>query len=121
MSNFTLEGIIEVEDTCSALLELENGVRGIFFATNGYSDNSCPYFEVSFEKGIARYIDKQLWINGELIAEDSQAYAGKNYWGNGHEPLLKLYYDEHQYFKISDAKNTMDTLFAIYESAGFRG
>lgn len=119
MSNFTLEGIIEVEDTCSAILELENGARGVFFATNGYSDNSCPYFEISFEKGIARYIDKQLYVNDELVEQDSKSFAGKNYWGNGHEPLLKRYYDEQKYFSVADAKNTMETLFAIYESANF--
>lgn len=120
MSNFTLEGIIEVEDTCSAILEMENGARGVFFATNGYSDNSCPYFEIAFEKGIARYIDKQLWVNDELVEQDSKSFAGKNYWGNGHEALLKRYYDEQKYFSVSDAKNTMETLFSIYESANFR-
>lgn len=120
MCNFTLNGVIEVEDTCSAVLETESGVRGIFFATNGYPENSSPLFEVSFENGMARYIDKQLWVNGQLIAKDSEAFAGKAYWGNGHEGLLKRYYDDHQYFSIADAKNTMETLFAMYESAGFQ-
>ena len=54
MSNFTLEDTIEVEDTLAAVLELESGVRGIFFATNGYTENSTPFFEVSFENGVAR-------------------------------------------------------------------
>ncbi len=118
MSNFTLEDTIEVEDTLSAVLELENGVRGIFFATNGYPENSSPFFEVSFENGMARYIDKQLWINGQLATEDTAPATGKSYWGNGHPGLLKRYYDENLYFTVADAKNTMETMFAIYESAG---
>ena len=118
MNNFTLEDTIEVEDTLAAVLELESGVRGIFFATNGYTENSTPFFEVSFENGVARYTDKQLWVNGELLAEDTAPVSGKAYWGNGHPGLFKRYYDENLYFTVADAKNTMDTLFAIYEKAG---
>ena len=118
MSNFTLEDTIEVEDTLAAVLELESGIRGIFFATNGYTENSTPFFEVSFENGVTRYTDKQLWVNGELLAEDTAPVAGKAYWGNGHPGLFKRYYDENMYFTVADAKNTMDTLFAIYEKAG---
>ena len=120
MCNYTLDGIIEVEDTCSAVLEMESGVRGVFFATNGYPENSNPLFEVTFEKGIARYIDKQLWINGQLVVKDSEDFAGKAYWGNGHAGLLKRYYDDHEYFTVTDAANTMETLFGMYESAGFQ-
>ena len=117
MSNYSLEGVIEVEDTVTAYLELEDGVKGIFFATNAYSENSAPFFEVSFEKGTARYMDKKLWVNGELLAEDAVPSTGKAYWGNSHTPLLKKYYDEHKYFTVADAKKTMETVFAMYESA----
>ncbi len=116
MCNYTLDGIIEVEDTCSAVLEMESGVRGVFFATNGYPENSNPLFEVSFENGMARYIDKQLWVNSELIVKDSEDFAGKAYWGNGHAVLLKRYYDNHEYFTVTDTANTMETLFAMYEN-----
>ena len=117
MSNYSLEGVIEVEDTVTAYLELEDGVKGVFFATNAYTENSAPFFEVSFEKGTARYMDKKLWVNGELLAEDAVASTGKSYWGNSHTPLLKKYYDEHKYFTVADAKKTMETVFAMYESA----
>lgn len=165
MCNHTLEGVIQVEDTLAAHLELrcpsaglsEGGmdveqnacasdspggrekdgsaeekksagdmaglekdakhVRGVFFATNGYGENSAPFFEISFERGIARYMDQKLWINGELAAEDVPAAAGKDYWGSGHERLIKRYYDEGHYFTIHDAANTMETMFAMYEDA----
>ncbi len=117
MANYSLEDVIEVEDTVTAYLELENGVKGIFFATNAYSENSNPFFEVVFEKGIARYMDKKLWVNGMLLAEDEAASAGKAYWGNSHTSLLKNYYDEGKYFTVADTKATMKTVFAMYESA----
>lgn len=127
MCNHTLEGVIEVEDTLAAHLELEGfpeskgRVGGVFFATNGYGENSSPFFEISFEKGIARYMDQKLWINGAKAAEDVPAAAGKDYWGSGHERLIKRYYDEGTYFTLADAANTMETLFAIYEDAARGG
>lgn len=120
MCNHTLEGVIEVEDTLAAHLELESGVRGVFFATNGYSENPAPFLEISFEKGVARYMDQKLWVNGCLAAEDAPAAAGKDYWGRGHERLIQRYYDEGEYFSISDAENTMETMFSMYEDA-YRG
>lgn len=117
MFNYSLDGVIEVEDTVTAYLELEEDVKGIFFATNSYVENSAPFFEVTFEKGTARYMDKKLWINGELLAEDKAASTGKAYWGNSHATLLKRYYDEGKYFTVEDAKVTMETVFAMYESA----
>lgn len=115
MCNHTLEGLIEVEDTLAAHLELAGGIRGVFFATNGYSENSSPFFEISFEKGIARYLDRKLWINGQMTAEDTSATVGKDYWGSGHSLLLRNFYEKGVYFSPFDVKNTMETVFAMYE------
>lgn len=117
MCNHTLKNSIEVEDTLAAHLEFAGGVRGVFFATNGYGENSAPFVEISFEKGAARYLDQKLWVNGKLTAEDIPAAAGKDYWGSGHERLIKRFYDEKEYFSPKDAANTMETMFALYEDA----
>ena len=117
MFNYSLENVIEAEDTLVAYLQLVNDVKGIFFATNAYGVNSAPLFEVVFEKGVARYIDKQLWVDGQLLAEDARALVGKDYWGSGHARLIKRYYDEKKYFNVFDAKNTMETVFAMYDQA----
>lgn len=117
MCNFSLEDVIEVEDTFTARVSFADGVKGVFFATNAYTENSAPFFEIAFEKGTARYIDKQLWVNGKMVAEDAKPAAGKDYWGSGHEALMKRYYDGQKYFSVKDAQNTMETMFAMYDSA----
>lgn len=117
MCNHTLEGMIEVEDSLVSHLELAGGVKAVFFATNGYGENSSPFFEISFEKGVARYLDQKLWVNDRLEAEDSLPTGGKAYWGSGHALLLQKFYEEGKYFSLSDAKNTMETVFAMYEDA----
>lgn len=117
MCNYSLEDVIEVEDTFTASLKMKNGVKGLFFATNAYVESPAPYFEILFEKGTVRYMEGQLWVNRQLVAEDSAPVFGKAYWGSGHNGLMKRYYDEHKYFSIKDIENTMETMFAMYESA----
>lgn len=108
---------IQVEDTCVAHMNFENGATGVFFATNAYGRNSAPDLEIVFEKGIARYTNTKLYINEDLTEEDLKPSLGKDYWGKGHEKLMENYYDYNKFFSPCDVKGTMDTLFAIYQSA----
>lgn len=117
MTNFSLQDVIEVEDTMAIYMQYENGVKGVFFATNGFSEHSDPMFEVTFEKGIIRYEDGRLLVNGECIQEDQRGSGQKWYWGLSHETLVARFYKENKYFTLKDVKPTMDVLFAAYKSA----
>lgn len=116
MINFSVDEI-EVEDTLAAYLTFDDGVKGVFFATNAYGDNTSPIFEAIYEKGILRYIDGKLFLNDELLCEDMKPEIGKDYWGSSHKKLFVDYYDNDVYIAPKDIKNTMYTMFAIYESA----
>ena len=116
ISNFSIDGI-EVEDTVSAYLNLKCGARGVFFATNAYKTNSSPEFEIIFENGVVKYSEGALFENGKITEEDSKAFNKKNYWGIGHSALIKNIYDSGISFGLKDAENTMNAVFAIYESA----
>ena len=120
MTNFSLNEL-EVEDTFNGYLCFEDGKTGIFFATNAYTSDPSPEFEVEFEEGKVRYVDSNLYLNGKLIEEDIRASEGKSYWGVGHRMLISNYYDKGIFFNPLDAKNTMETLFAMYESAKKNG
>ena len=117
MMNYSLPDVIEVEDTFTAHMCLEGNIPAVFFATNSYGANSTPDIELIFENGTLRYTDNKLFKNGEVIETDEIASGEKSYWGLGHVILLRRYYDEGSYFKISDADNTMRAMFAMYESA----
>lgn len=120
MTNFSLDEI-EVEDTFAAYFGFDKGIKGVFFATNAYGDNTAPLFEVIFEKGIVRYIDNKLYQCGEVVAEDEKPKVGKGYWGSSHEAVLCRFYDEDTYYAPKDIVNTMHTMFAMYESAENNG
>lgn len=117
MANYSLTDVIEVEDTMTARLEFANGAVGMFFATNAYGVNNSPDIEIVFEHGDARYVHDTLYVNGEIVCHDVVATGEKAYWGLGHSKLFHLYYDEGSYFSISDVVDTMNTVFATYESA----
>lgn len=98
-SNDHLQGVIEVEDTVSALMMLENGVNAIFYATTAYSENSDVLIEISLEKGKLRIEGEKLYKTDEggaveeLVSSTDIVYHGKHYWGGGHSALIGDFYD----------------------------
>lgn len=98
VSNDHLKGIIEVEDTASALLELENGATAIFYATLAYAENSEVFIEISLEKGKLRLEGEKLYSitadgkTTEITQKPDVVYHGQHYWGSGHSVLIDDYY-----------------------------
>ena len=121
MSNFTLEDVIEVEDTASASFVLKDGQRAVMFATNAYGTNKMPEFEAVFEKGILKYENSTLCLDGQEIESDKTVSGEKAYWGIGHKALFRAFYEGNEYFSPLDITNTMYTLFGMYESAKENG
>ena len=121
MATYALDDTIEVEDTVSAHFQYQDGATGIFFATNAYGANKSPDMEFRFEHGVAHYTEEKLYINGILVAQNDIATGAKAYWGTTHENLVCNFYDHDTYFSITDALNTMYTMFAMYESAHNNG
>lgn len=117
MSNKSLQGIAEIEDTVDAFLQFENGATGIFYATNAHGKNSKPQLELEFENTSFLYINGNLFRDGELICSDDRTYSGKDYWGSGHARLIYDLYMNQTGFTLSDVKNTMETVFEIYKKA----
>ena len=121
MFNYSLRGSIEVEDTFTGYMKYKDGHRGIFFATNAYSQNSNPELEIVFEHGTLKYEYGKLYDGNKFICEDADPAYGKSYWGAGHENLISDFYSKNKYISLSDARNTMECLFAMYESARSEG
>lgn len=98
VSNDHLKGIIEVEDTASVLMELENGVTAVFYATLAYAENSEVFIEISLEKGRLRLEGEKLYSIGtdgkitEITQKPDVVYHGQHYWGSGHSVLIDDYY-----------------------------
>lgn len=128
VSNDHLKGIIEVEDTASALLELENGVTAVFYATLAYAENSEVFIEIALEGGKLRIEGEKLYSiekEGKLteITEKPDAvYHGQHYWGSGHSALINDFYyclksgDKFEIDAVEGGKAAM-IVAACYESS----
>lgn len=98
VSNDSLKGIIEVEDTANVLLKLENGVTAVFYATLAYAENSEVFLEITLEKGKLRIEGEKLFVideNGgftKAASKPDAVYHGRHYWGSGHSALIDDYY-----------------------------
>ena len=82
MSNNSLKGIIDVEDTVDARLEFESGTIGIFYATNAYSASPQPTLTLNYENAEFLYADGKLYKGGVKICEDESGFLGKRNWGS---------------------------------------
>lgn len=121
-----LEGVIETEDTADALIEFENGVRGVFFGTNTYTSSSPITLELNFENATLRYVDQTLYIarrgeQAECLARDAAAEQGKSVWGRGHQQAIGDFYrflsgNGKSYLSLADVLPSSKTLLALYES-----
>ena len=73
--------------------------------------------EFEFENKSFLYIKGNLISDGEVICTDSVGCIGKPYWGSGHARTLQRFYTNKSLLCLDDVKDTMYTMFAIYESA----
>lgn len=99
VSNDHLKGIIEVEDNASVLMELENGVTAMLYATTAYSENSEVLIDIALERGVLRLEGEKLYrveSDGEIVLlckKSEGVYHGESYWGMGHSVLIHDFYD----------------------------
>lgn len=121
-----LNDVIEVEDTAEATLWLENGVRAMFYATNGYAANSSYDIEAVCENAALRYIWGKLYLctaEGEkIICDDTHDYNGKKYWGSGHNEVVHNFYgtlngEKLSYPGLNDGIKAQKLIDGLYKSA----
>ena len=119
VSNDCLGNAIEVEDTASAIVQFENGAKGVFYATNCYITDEAFQLELRFEKAHFRYADGLLYelADGDvcILAKDEKVQIGKSYWGCGHQTVIRNFYDGKDYPSIEDAYDAMKLVFEIYD------
>lgn len=124
ISNDSLKGVIEVEDTAYGLFELESGARFTMTATNA-SKYSFPVqiMLATKSKEIIILDNNTLMVNGEIVKEEGKEVVGKAVWGASHTTLVKDYYDKlksGEKFPIdfSEAEKVVKLILAMYRSKG---
>jgi UDP-N-acetyl-2-amino-2-deoxyglucuronate dehydrogenase len=94
---YGLDGVVDVEDTASLLLDHAGGARSVVFATNTNVTDTPVTVEIVTEFAVLR-IQGDLtvtYLNGrtETIAERRvETQLGKAYWGASHDLLISDFY-----------------------------
>lgn len=118
----------QAEDTAIANMELANGARGIFYATNCNTIDSPLFLEIHCENGLLQLHHNNLWfISGEtkeLLACDEIPHEDqKCYWGSSHQQAINHFYadlkntNNHSYVDIHQAEISLRMVEAIYQSS----
>lgn len=122
VSNLSLKGKIEVEDTASALYS--GGAAFTFFATNGGAQGLPVEITLCTEKDYIKLLPDCVLINGEAkrFGREERVY-GKYCYGTGHERLIADFYDcvqNGKKFAIDgqEAAKAVRMVFGAYESNG---
>ncbi len=125
MSNHSLRGIIEVEDTMEADICFRSGIHALFYATNAYCCNAPVLLEIVCEKASLRLEGDSLtvsWADGrvERDVRTGAAPLGKDYWGSSHYACIQDFYRsilENRPFQndIPSVRDTMRLLLMMYD------
>ncbi|ULL14093.1 gfo/Idh/MocA family oxidoreductase [Paenibacillus sp. H1-7] len=127
ISNDSLEGVIEVEDTAHAHIEFRNGVKAIFYATNAYGRSTPVEVEVIFEKATLQLRGDTLYLlqgdTSTVLAEPVKNDLGeKAYWGVSHQFQIRDFYahlleGKHFWIDGPEGYKAFRLVMDIYESS----
>lgn len=120
--NYLLDGIIEVEDTVSAVFKGDGSFD--FFATTSASDSLPVQTVIKAGNDIITLMPDSIYINGKLLEYDeNKTYFGKCDYGGGHASLIADFYrcvQNGEKFPIdgTEGAKVMRLVFGVYKSKG---
>lgn len=127
VSNDHLQGVIEGEDTASALIEFENGVKAVFYGTTAHGSDAPVLIEAAFENGVLRSEGEKLFKvsadgSHEEVPLEAKKAEGKGCWGSGHSVIINDFYysiEEKRDFAVDSFSGgeAARLVFGIYRSS----
>ena len=124
LKNFHLAGETEVEDTAAVFLRMD-GRPAVLYATTAYAADAPVMIEFQTEKAALRLEGNALdIITGEGTEHrnfEMPEALGKGYWGNGHLPCIRDFYESLEEKRpyqndVPSVADTMEALLRIYET-----
>lgn len=123
ISNLSLQGVIEVEDTASIVCETEN-TKYTMFATNANSYSFPVHVCIRADEDTIEITENCVIINGEVKEfKPTGKCFGKDVYGTGHQTIIEDFYDcvkEDRPFSLNgkEAMKVVKMILATYKSNG---
>ena len=124
ISNDSLKGVIEVEDTAYGLFECSSGAKFTISATNASNYTFPVQIMLATKEHVAVLDGENLFINGVKIdVKRTEVPLGKECWGAGHTIIIRDFYNKlksREKFDVDfyEAKKVVKLILAMYESKG---
>jgi UDP-N-acetyl-2-amino-2-deoxyglucuronate dehydrogenase len=128
ISNNSLGGVIEVEDTAEIRMVTNDGKVVLFYGTNAYTENSQVLIDITCEN-VSLRAEEELtvrWNDGRVETfTEEQATGAHAYWGLDHETLIKDFYAKYasgEKFEIDaeEAIKSLDIIDRVYKNSPLR-
>ncbi len=94
VSNHSLKGVIDVEDSAEGVIYFDEGRQANFYATNSFRGISNNYVYVTTKNHKIEIRLNHLYLDGERIDDDEGniPVMGKEVYGTSHMKLIDLFY-----------------------------
>lgn len=85
---------VEVEDTCSCIIDFENGTRANVLATTTSQGHDSTTLHIETKNNIIEIRNDEVYLNSEkLETKKVTEYMGKKCYGNSHGILIEKFYN----------------------------
>ncbi len=84
---------VEVEDTCTCIIDFDDGKQANLFATTTFQGHDCTTLHIETKNNCIEIRSDQIYLNSKKLetAEISE-YLGKKCYGNSHGILIEKFY-----------------------------
>ena len=113
---------VEVEDTCTAIIDFENGKRANLLVSTTYTGQDNTTLHLETPQSVIEIRNSELYVDSKKIKTKAQTvYLGKKCYGNSHITLIELFYDAllngtPMPISLEDSRNAMNVVFGAYNS-----
>lgn len=92
-ANHHLKGVIDVEDSCEAIIGFESGAQGAFYATTAFRGNDEISLVVKTKNHKLELRGSKLYVDGERVETATRKSIGKECYGGAHPIIIRNFYE----------------------------
>ena len=113
---------VEVEDTCSLIIDFESGKSVNLFVSTTYTGQDTTTLHIETENHRIEIINSNLYLDSKKLSiKKPSAYLGKKCYGNSHMILIEKFYDSltngaEVPISLESSSDAMKIVFGAYKS-----
>ena len=113
---------VEVEDTCAAIIDFENGKSANLLVTTTYSGQDDTTLHIETKNNVIEIRNSEIYLNSKMLETKKQTfYLGKKCYGNSHVTLIEKFYNalsdgDDMPISLNSSSDAMRVVFGAYRS-----